>query len=89
MDLIDWVGESCAPAAAIRSLTRWQHPSSHRHLSHDSTHTHTERREQENAKLRKRERQFLVQKRMVEAAWARVQRVQAMVRAFFRVGLGG
>lgn len=35
---------------------------------------------QENAELRRRERQFMVQKRMVETTWARVQKVQAMVR---------
>ena len=35
---------------------------------------------QENTELRRRERQFLVQKRMVETTWARVQKVQTMAK---------
>jgi chromosome segregation ATPase len=35
---------------------------------------------QETEELRRRERQFLVQKRMVETTWARVQKVQFMAK---------
>ena len=35
---------------------------------------------QETGELRRRERQFLVQKRMVKTTWARVQKVQAMAK---------
>jgi hypothetical protein len=48
--------------------------------------------DQENAEYKRRERQFLVQKRWVESTWARVQRVQAAVRpcpGYLTSGLAG